>query len=91
MATVTIKKSGFREINGLDSDHFSHSVNADGHDVWTATDDAGLVGIGWGKDDAQLHGADPGPPPAPPLKAGSTVEEWIGPDGRRHATITRVK
>lgn len=91
MAAVTTKKSGFREISGLDSDHFAHSVNADGHDVWTATDDAGLVGIGWGKDDAQFHGAQPGPPPSPPLKAGSTVEEWTDANGKRHAIIRRVK
>lgn len=91
MATVTTKKSGFREINGLDTEHFAHSVNPAGHDVWTATDDAGLVQIGWGKDDAQPHGADPGPPVSPPLKTGSTVEEWVDAAGKRHAVITRVK
>lgn len=90
MATVTTKKDGFREINGLDSDHFSHAV-VDGHDVWTATDDAGLVQIGWGKDDSQPHGVSPGPPPTPPLKTGSKVEEWVDSNGIHHAVITRVK
>lgn len=91
MATVTTKKSGFREISGLDSDRFEETVNAEGHTVWTAKDDAGLVGIGWGKDDCQFHGADPQNPGQPPLKTGSTVEEWTDAAGKRHAIIRRVK
>lgn len=90
MATVVTKKDGFREINGLDSNHFGESTNEAGHTVWTATDDGGLVGIGWGKDDSQTHGADPSEPAQPPLKAGSTVEEWVDAQGKHHAVIRRV-
>lgn len=91
MASVTTKKDGFREVNGLDSDHFSHAVNPEGHAVWTATDDAGLVQIGWAKDDTQSHGTDPLKPSQPPLKTGSTVEEWVDANGIHHAVITRIK
>lgn len=91
MATVTTKKSGFREINGLDSDHFTSATNPEGHTVWTASNDTGLVGISFARDDAQSHGTDPDKPAQPPLKTGSTVEEWVDSNGIRHAVITRVK
>ena len=87
---VTTKKDGFREINGLDTAHFTETENAAGHTVWTATNDTGLVQIGWGKDDSQGHGTDPAKPAQPPLKTGSTVEEWVDANGIHHAVIRRV-
>ncbi|HKX46214.1 MAG TPA: hypothetical protein VJP77_05890 [Planctomycetota bacterium] len=86
MATVTTKKDGFREITGLDSEKFSSSTDpTTGHTTWTATTADGVVGIKWGPGDEQSHGGDP------PLKVGSTIEEWTGADGKHHAVITRVK
>ena len=47
MATVVTKKDGFREINGLDSNHFGESTNEAGHTIRGA----GMIGsssTSWG-------------------------------------------
>jgi hypothetical protein len=88
MATVTTKKSGFREITGLDSDNFTSAADPDhpGGTIWTAQNNNAACGIKWGPGDEQAHGGDP------PLKTGSRVREWIGTDGKtRHCEIERVK
>lgn len=91
MATVTTKKSGFREITGFDSDHWDSAPDPSDPNktVWTSKDDTASCGIKWAPGDEQPHGepADPGKP----LKTGSTVKEWVDSNGVRHAEITRIK
>ena len=81
-----IEMSAMLEITGLDADACAPVfAPAAGHTTWTASTAAGVVGIKWGPGDEQAHGGDP------PLKVGSTVEEWVDAAGVHHAGITRVK
>lgn len=91
MATVTTKKSGFREITGLDSDFWEKIPDPDhpGGTKWTSKADTASFGIKWSKLDEQIHG-DP-TDPTKPMKVGSVVKEWVDANGIRHAEIERIK
>lgn len=64
-----------------DGGKWSRTVDAGtGRETYTSLDDSADAAVAWGAGDEQNH---------TDMKAGSTVETWIGDDGTRHAVVRR--
>lgn len=87
MAVKVTLKAGFREIeltpvkeSPADDGDWTEATLANGHSLFTSANDGAACSIDWSATETQNHSV---------MKTGSTVETWIGADGKAHAIIRR--